>query len=327
MDPPSRRLDAPDKDTLIGLGNVAPGTAREKIARDVMDALLDLAFVLRCAWTARRNEKAVVLGALAIGALHDRVVEHRLADRRLEIVDDDAVRHAAEPLKGPSMAAQPRRHVLVEHELDVAVAAEREGHDERPRFAAGAAPRVVHQTGVAEVHLRFVTGGRFDPHDRVGRARLEPAHEAVHRLIRAGEPAFLTQDLVDGPTLDTVLPQIDDPLAKPLDTRRCGRGADHGQRGGQSQLQRRSVRQRLRQEPLARGPLVVLAHGLPTDVQVPGNAPVPLAELQPAKNLANVQHVRSPSCHARPPRKEEQYATEWSPASEAAGGPRSGGNA
>ena len=185
----------------------------------------------------------------------------------------------------------------------------------------------MHQAGVAEVHLRFVAGRRFDAHDRIGCPRLEPTDEAVDGLIRPGEPAFITQNLVDGPTLDALLAQIDDALPKPLDAGGHRGRADDRQRGRQRRLQRRGLRQRAGQQVLRRGPLVIFAHGLATDVQVPGDAPVPLAELEPAKNLANVQHVRSPSCHARPPQKEGQYATEWSPASEAAGGPRSGGNA
>jgi hypothetical protein len=84
-----------------------------------VDALLDLAFVLRCPRPARGNQEAVVLRALAIGALYHRVVEHRLDDRRLEVIDDDSTRDATEPLEGPPMAAQPRGDLLVEDELDI----------------------------------------------------------------------------------------------------------------------------------------------------------------------------------------------------------------
>jgi hypothetical protein len=106
--------------------------------------------------------------------------------------------------------------------------------------------------------------------------------------------------MVDRPALDAQLPQMDNALPKPLDAgRHRGRLHDR-QRGRQRRLERRRIRQRPGEELVRRRPRSVFADGLTTDVQVPGDAPVPLAELEPANDFSNVQHVRSPSCHARP---------------------------
>jgi hypothetical protein len=129
-----------------------------------------------------------VLGALAIGALHDRVVQRGLDDRRLEVIDDDALRDTAEPVERVAMTAEPRPHFLVEDEFDVTVATERERHHERPRLAPRPAARVVHQAGIAEVHLGFGAGIGFDPDDRVRRPRLEATDESIDRPYPPPKP-------------------------------------------------------------------------------------------------------------------------------------------
>src|SRR5262245_1984913 len=74
--------------------------------------------------------------ARRIRALDHRIVERRLHDRRLQVIEDHATNNAVKSLERPAVIVQLRIHLLVEDELDVAVATERQRHDERPRFAS-----------------------------------------------------------------------------------------------------------------------------------------------------------------------------------------------
>src|SRR5207249_1403001 len=94
-------LHAPAQEMAIALVDVAEGAARQRVAFDVMDAaLLDLAFVLGRPRPTGRDEEAVVLGALAIAALHLGIVQRSVHDGGAEIIEHDPARHAAEELEG-----------------------------------------------------------------------------------------------------------------------------------------------------------------------------------------------------------------------------------
>src|SRR5439155_6014752 len=110
-------------------------TAQE-VALDVMHAaLLDFALMFGGARSAGRDQKAVVFGTFAIGLLHLWVVPAGFGDGGLEVVEHDALGHAAEELKGVAVEQEPSRDTLVPHKFDVLMAAEAEHHHEGPGLA------------------------------------------------------------------------------------------------------------------------------------------------------------------------------------------------
>src|SRR5439155_20012265 len=224
VDPTTGRLDAPHPDALIRLVHIAKGAARQEIAFDVVHAaLLDLALVLGRPRATRRDEKAVVLGALAIRALDDRIVEGGVDNRRFQIVEDDPARNAPKPLDGAPMTAQPRVDLLVEDELHVTVPTKRQRHHERPRLAQRVACGIVQLAGVAEIDLRLVAGIALHADARVRRPRLEVPDEAVHRAVAAGERVLLAEDGEDRLALHAALAQGDHLVPKRRHFRRHGR--------------------------------------------------------------------------------------------------------
>lgn len=56
-----------------------------------------------------------MLGALAIGALHDRVIEQRVRDGRLQAVDDHPEQRARKSLKRVAMAQSWQRQKRTVH--------------------------------------------------------------------------------------------------------------------------------------------------------------------------------------------------------------------
>src|SRR5574337_1498726 len=82
---------------------------------------LDFAFVLWLAWQTGIDQKAIVLGTFPISLLHGRIFLAcvRVDDRGFEVVQYDALRHAAEKLEGVLMTQQPRRQFLIKHDLGV----------------------------------------------------------------------------------------------------------------------------------------------------------------------------------------------------------------
>jgi hypothetical protein len=84
-------------------------------------------------WTCVDPE-AVSLSERGVRTLDLRAVHAGSGDRTLRVVDDDAARAAAKPLKGATVASQPCLDGLVEHELDILVPRPAEGHDEEPRL-------------------------------------------------------------------------------------------------------------------------------------------------------------------------------------------------
>src|SRR5262249_17887595 len=151
------RLDDPAQEMGVGLDGareIAPG---ECVPSDVAHAGLDLPLVARGHRAAGRGEKVVVLGELPVTPLRFGVVDHGPRDRRLEIVDDEAVRDAAEPFEGVDVAADPCLDALVEDDLSVLVAAEGERHDEDPSLPELLQDGIKLAADVAEVDLRLLS--------------------------------------------------------------------------------------------------------------------------------------------------------------------------
>jgi hypothetical protein len=98
---------------------VPSGNSGTKLAEIAHPAALDLPLGL--AGQTRVDQKPVVLGAFAIGLLNRRlfVADVGFDDRRFEIVQHDAVRHAAKEFERVLVAQQPGRQFLIKHDLGV----------------------------------------------------------------------------------------------------------------------------------------------------------------------------------------------------------------
>ena len=250
MDAAPRGLDAPPQEVAIAVVDVAEGAAGEGVALDIVDpTLFHLAFVLGRPRPTGRDEKAVVLGAVAVAALDLGIVQRGVDDGGAEIVEDDAARDPAEELEGGPMQAQPGRDGLVEHQLGVLMATAGEGHHEDPRAADPPALGVEELAGEAEVDLRLRAGLHLDPQRGRGRRRRGAAEEAFHRRVAAGEAVLLDQELPDGLPLDAACVQGEHALAQGLHQRLLmgrplGRGPlqQRGQGGGLRHADRRRAR-------------------------------------------------------------------------------------
>ena len=295
-------LDAPAQEMTIAVVDVAEGAAGQGVALDVVDAaLLDLPFVLGRARPTGRDEKAVVLGALAIAALDLGIVQSGVHDRGAEIIEHDPTRHAAEELEGGAMQPQPGLDRLVEDELGVLMPAARQRHHEDPGAAHAAALEIEELAGVAEVHLRLLAGRDFEPQRGAAPSGRQPSQEALHRRVAAGEVMLLDEELPDGLAFDPTLVQGEHALAPGLDPRLLMRRA-LGRRRRQQAGERGRVRERAAvQDAVAARPHAIPRDGVATDAEIPGDPAIGLAQLQPAENLTDVGHRTPPSRHSSPP--------------------------
>lgn len=116
---------APVQHIGVGLGDGGWCAATEEVALEVVHAaLFNFAFVLRSGRAAGGDQEAVVLGAFSVGLLDLGVIPAGLSDGRFEVVDHQALGHAAEELKRVTMEQAPGGDGLVEDELDILVAAD-----------------------------------------------------------------------------------------------------------------------------------------------------------------------------------------------------------
>jgi len=194
---PCRRA-APLQHVGVGLRQRRGYPAAQEVPLDVVDAaLFHFPLVFGRPRAARRDEEAIVLGALAVARLDQRVVPPRcLRDAGLEVVDHQPPRHAPEEVQRVPMQPQPGRDGLIEHKFGVLIATPRQRHDEDPGAPECAGLRVGHAPGEPEVDLRLLARLPLHAHRRVGLGRREAMHEAVDRGHTAGIAA-LTQALPD----------------------------------------------------------------------------------------------------------------------------------
>jgi len=158
-----------------------------------------------------------VLGALAVAALNLGIVEGGVDDRGAKIIEHDPAWDAAEKLERRAVHAQPRLDGLVEDELGVLVATERERHHEHPRAAHAAGLRIEELAGVPEVDLGFLARRHFESHGgAIARGRAS-TQEPLHRRVAAGEPVLLDEELPDGLAFDAALVQREHALPQRLD--------------------------------------------------------------------------------------------------------------
>ena len=119
----------------VQIRQIAEGAGGQEVAFDVFNAGLDDALLRRVCRRARINLEAVSFSALRVRALHERIAAAGARDRALRVIDDEPPRHLTEPLESASMQAEPRRHSLIEDELDILVTRETQRHHEGPRPA------------------------------------------------------------------------------------------------------------------------------------------------------------------------------------------------
>src|SRR5215216_3777365 len=107
--------------------------------------------MFRRARTAGVDQKAIMLGAFAIGLLDLGVVNAGCGDGGLEIVELNALGRAAEVLERMAMECQPGSDTLIPNKLDVLVAAPAERHNKSPGFAQPTTFWIEQAPSVAEV--------------------------------------------------------------------------------------------------------------------------------------------------------------------------------
>ena len=84
----------------IALVKIPEAAAGQGVALDVVDAaLLDFSFMFGRARATGRDQEPVVLGALAVAALHFGIVQSGVHNGGAQIVEHDPTRHRAEELQ------------------------------------------------------------------------------------------------------------------------------------------------------------------------------------------------------------------------------------
>lgn len=242
---------------------------RQNPALDEKDARLDLRLVPGRTGPTRRDEEAVALGRCSVAPLRLGIVEDGARDAGLQIVDDHPKWDAAEPLERANVEGDERLDALVEDDLALLVATERERHDEEPGAPLRLSQRIEDKADVAEVDLRFLAGGDLDPKERLRVAALELLDEAEERRVASGE-APLAEESEDGLDLDTGLALLRDERPVDLDERRRTRRRPVRRPGlGEASLDDAGTGELLgRDEALLARPLAVLRDGVATDCGV-----------------------------------------------------------
>ena len=239
-----------------------------------------------------------MLGALAVRLLQQRIVKAGADHRRLEVIRHDALRRPAKELQRMPVAEQPGGDLLVEHKLNVLVAAPGQHHHKGPGPAQLARGRIPQQPGVTEVHLAFLTWPPLDPHhDFRLRRRFQAMHKAADGRVTP-TVAALPQALKDGGHLDAFLAQL--LHRRPVRFHRRGvlRRFGLGQRRIDQLLQLGQRRQRRRrQQALRRCPAPVPFHGLPMHAGRPLHRTVCVALPHLQHQFTNVHGRFSPVRH------------------------------
>ena len=241
-----------------------------------------------------------MLGELTVAALHHRIVQRRLDDRGLEVVDHDPAGHSAKVLEGVLVATQPGLDLLVEDQLGVLMTAARERHHEHPGLAQLVGLRVDHPARRAEVHLRLLARRRLEADERRRPRLLQVQDVAAHGAVAAVVAVVLAQTLEHGLDLHPATAQLLDhrPVRRRLE--RLTRQRRLGHHLGQQPVEVTGRREGACEQPLALGQLAVLGHGLAGDAEVACDLSVLLAGSEPAHKFAHVECHESPSCHGIP---------------------------
>ncbi len=299
--PAPRGLHTPAERVLVRVVDVAERPARQAVAAHVVDApLFHLPLVLRRLGPAGGDEEAVVLGQLPVDALHFGVVEHGPDDGGLQVVEHHPARDSLKPLERRAVTPAPGGDGLVEDELDVLVAAERQRQHEGPGPAEAVPVGIEHEAGRPEVHLGFLPRGRLHADRGPQGRRLQATEEALHRGVTPGEALLLDEELEDRLALHALLPPRHD-----LRPERGHAGLVGPGLGRLRRLEQRGQRGRVGQlageQAVLPRPAVVAGHRVPAQPELAGDPAGRLSEAEPAEHFAYIGHLAPPCSHGAPP--------------------------
>jgi len=199
------------------------------------------------------------------------------------------------------VAAEPRGHRLVAHNLGVLVAREAQRHHEEPRLGRDAAQRVRDHRAGAEIDLGGFAGREAQDHrGRRRLGRVDRLQDPAHRRVAAVIAVLAHQGSVDRGAGDTRLRPLGDALAVLLQRRHaCRRQRCRGKRRGQLGV--------VRQRPAGIEPLMLDRHHaqlrrlLAAHQPRSGDVAVGIALAHPRQDLSVLKHLEPPSAHCRPP--------------------------
>ncbi len=246
---------------------------------------------MRIPWRTRLDLETVPFGALAVGALHFRLVHASLRDRAFGVVNNNPGWRTAERFEGAAVTAQPGGNGLVAHELGVLVTGPSKGHDKKPGLEDLPGVHVGDGRSGAEVHLRRFRRLEHQPQGHLRRfIDDELMEKAIHRGGAALVAVIARQRRMNGRALDAGCVPIGDLRAPRLQRRYAGAGQGllalqgRGQNGVLGQIGGGGKpTARVRQFPNLRD--LLTSHGLE-----PGNLPVGVALAHAHKDLSVLIH-------------------------------------
>ena len=180
---------------LVLFGQARKAPTLERVVLDVLHARLDLALVLRRARLGRENHCAVMPGKTRQLGIEFRIEPVGLQHRRLEVVGDHGLRHAAEMPEGVFQTAQKTLRVLPPDHLAVAFPRKAQRGPEQvwpASFALGD-----HRGALAEVHLHLLPGRGLDAPERQRGGVAQSVDKAFDRVVAPRESVVGDQILMD----------------------------------------------------------------------------------------------------------------------------------
>ena len=167
MAPARGDVGAPDQGGLDHRLEASELATTEEAVAHVRHRPLDPRLVFRVMGARGVDERAVVLGQLAIRAAELGVVQVGLEDSGLQVVADPQARAPAEEAQGLEVAGDPGLLVHAQHRADEVHPGGAQRRDEGPHGAAAPADGISPETEPAEVELhRLAEGGLGQQHRR-----------------------------------------------------------------------------------------------------------------------------------------------------------------
>src|SRR6266571_2473131 len=144
-----------------------------------------------------RHQSDAVMAAKAFELwIQIRIIPIGPADCGSEVVEIQGFGDTAEITKRVFQAADERLGGLIPNGLAVGFARKAQHNAEDPRLASPTT-RLVHRCSATKIDLGFLRRLNLDPADRRGRTLFEPSNESLDGLVRALEPDFANQVLIN----------------------------------------------------------------------------------------------------------------------------------
>jgi len=205
MDPVSSLTPDPLPELLLGIVPVPEVPQGQEGTLDVLDPSLDDSLLLRIPGWTGIDAEAVALGVLAISPLDGGIVDTRLGDGALGVIDDNPRGNATEPGEGVSVTGQPGSDRLIPDKLGVLVPRPAQGHHEEPDLAQLPRAGIRQERSGAKVHLRGLPWGKDQSRSNLGGYSLpNPANQALDRRIAPRKAVLPHQGGVDGGSLNAL---------------------------------------------------------------------------------------------------------------------------